>query len=225
MNPDEELVLRFAIMKDIAEEKRTVFDFGFSGRKAANMTERFLSLVVRPFLEDMSSRVGDTARIASPEVRALQAVPYDRLPDDNEVKIFLSHKSTDKPIVQKFYATLKELGFQPWLDEPEMPAGSNLERSIRQGFKDSCAAVFFITENFVDERYLATEVDYAILEKRKKGSKFTIITLVFSEEYSIPDLLESYVYKVVENELVGLHELIRALPIELGPVRWKESVV
>lgn len=222
---NEELALRFLIMKDIAESRKSVWDLGFRGKKASDMTERFLSVIARPLAEDLSNRIGEVARIASPEIRALQAVPYDRLPSDTEAKIFLSHKSTDKPIVQRFYASLRELGYQPWLDEPEMPAGSNLERSIRQGFRESCAAVFFVTENFVDERYLATEVDYAILEKREKGSKFAIITLAFSEKYNIPDLLKPYVYKVVKNELEGFYELIRALPVELGPIRWKESVI
>ena len=60
-----------------------------------------------------------------------------------------------------------------------MDAGSELERAILQGFKDSCAAVFFVTPSFQDEAYLATEVNYAIQEKREKGDRFSIVTLVF----------------------------------------------
>lgn len=106
-----------------------------------------------------------------------------------------------------------------------MPAGANLEREILQGFERSCAAVFFVTENFKDEKYLATEVDYAIAEKRKKGKKFAIITLRYSSAAPVPGLLSPYIYKNIENDLEGFNELLRALPIELGPVRWRRSVV
>lgn len=226
-NPDDETALRFLIMKDIVAGNQTLLRFGSNIwiYKLPAIKESFLSLIARPFFEELSDRLGEAAGIASSEIRALQAIPFDRIPGANETKIFLSHKSTDKPLVERFYRALTELGFQPWLDNPAMPAGSNLERSIRKGFEESCAAVFFITENFVDGNYLATEVDYAIIQKRKKGDKFAIITLVFSENYIIPGLLEPFVYKVVQSELDGLYELIRALPVELGPIRWKETVV
>jgi hypothetical protein len=106
-----------------------------------------------------------------------------------------------------------------------MPAGTNLERGIFKGFDESCAAVFFITEDFKDEKYLATEVDYAMMQKRRKGSKFAIIILRYSNAAEVPALLAPYIYKTVPNDLDGFYELLRALPIELGPVRWKAEVV
>lgn len=224
---DDELAIQFYLMREIAENERRMWDFGLKigVHKLQPAKKHFRSIVARPFFEEISDRLGKAAGIASPEARALQAVPFDRLPSDDEVKIFLSHKTADNSLIRRFHRALIELGFQPWLDEPDMPAGSELERSILQGFEDSCAAVFFITENFVDEKYLATEVNYAIRQKRKKGEKFAIVTLVFSKDYEIPGLLETYVYKLVSNELDGLYELVRALPIEFGPVRWKEAVV
>ena len=53
--------------------------------------------------------------MAMPEARAMQAVPLNRIPSPREVKIFLSHKSVDKPLVYRYYHTLKEVGFDPWL--------------------------------------------------------------------------------------------------------------
>lgn len=140
------------------------------------------------------------------------------------MKIFLSHKGVDKPKVREFKQTLELLGFDPWLDEDAMHAGVELERSISQGFKDSCAAVFFVTPNYLDEQYLATEVNYAISEKRKKGAKFSIITLVYEadgKKGKVPDLLEPYVWKEPRNDLEALRELIRALPVRVNEVYWK----
>lgn len=104
-------------------------------------------------------------------------------------------------------------------------AGANLEREVFRGFEESCAAVFFITEDFKDERYLAAEVDYAMMQKRKKNRKFAIITLRYTDAAPVPGLLTPYIYKSVSNDLEGFNELVRALPIELGPVRWKAEAV
>lgn len=140
------------------------------------------------------------------------------------MKIFLSHKGSDKPLVRQFKDTLDLLGFSPWLDEDSMPAGTPLDRGILEGFHNSCAAVFFITPHFKDENYLATEVDYAISEKQKKGEKFAIITLVFGDGIArgeVPDLLRRYVWKEPKSELEALREIIRALPVHVGDVRWR----
>ncbi len=140
------------------------------------------------------------------------------------MKVFLSHKGVDKPKVREFKKTLEILGFEPWLDEDAMHAGVELERAIAQGFKDSCAAVFFVTPNYIDEQYLATEVNYAIAEKRKKGNKFSIITLVYEingQKGEVPDLLAPYLWKAPKNDLEAFRELVRALPIKAGDIYWK----
>jgi hypothetical protein len=101
----------------------------------------------------------------------------------------------------------------------------SLEREIFRGFEESCAAVFFITDNFKDEKYLTAEVDYAVMQQLKKDKKFVIITLRYSNAAPVPDLLTPYIYKEVENDLQGYYELLRALPLEFGPVRWKAQVI
>ncbi len=226
-NIDEDMALRLAILRSLAKNPRHIYSFSFAMGKSKGREgiDPFRSAVIRPLVNELSERVSKAADIATPEVRALQAVPLSRIPSAKETRIFLSHKSVDKPIVMRYYNALKELGFEPWLDQPDMPAGTNLERGIFDGFEKSCAAVFFITENFKDENYLATEVDYAIAQKRKKGKKFSIITLRYPTSSAIPGLLNTYIYKDVQNDLDGLTEVLRSLPIELGPVRWKQEVI
>ncbi len=105
-----------------------------------------------------------------------------------------------------------------------MPAGTSLDRGILQGFKDSCAVIFFMTPNFKDEGYLETEIDYAMREKREKGDRFQIITLVIGsreQKIDVPELLKTYVYKLPNSDLEGLREIIRALPIRVGEVTWR----
>lgn len=140
------------------------------------------------------------------------------------MKIFLSHKGIDKEIVMDFKKSLESLGFDPWIDEDAMHAGVELERGILQGFNDSCAAVFFVTPNFKDELFLGSEVNYAIAEKRKKADKFSMITLVFSQNGisgDVPALLQPYVWKEPKTDLEALREILKALPVKAGMVQWR----
>lgn len=226
-DPDEEFILRYRLTERAAEDEHLVISFGAARgqHKHNDWINYFRTIIIRPFVDELSHKLGEVANLASPEARAVQAVPLHRIPSPNEVKMFLSHKSVDKPMVYRYYNALKVVGFDPWLDESNMAAGANLERELLRGFEESCAAVFFITENFSDEKYLAAEVDYAVMQKRKKEKKFAIITLRYANAAPVPGLLTPYIYKDVSNDLEGFRELVRALPVELGSVRWKADVV
>ncbi len=144
-------------------------------------------------------------------------------------KVFLSHKGLDKDnLVNDFKDTLRILGYDPWIDEDAMPAGTSLERGLLQGMEDSCGVVFFLTPSFNDDGYLATEVDYAVQQKRKKGNKFAIVSLQFvdkdGETGEIPDLLKQYVWKKPKTELQALREIVRALPIECASPDWRDGI-
>lgn len=140
-------------------------------------------------------------------------------------KIFLSHKGANKPLVRDTARLLADVGFQPWLDEDAMQAGANLERALLEGMKQSCAAVFFVTPEYVDENYLATEVEYAIQQKRAKKDRFAIITIVLTDTNGkkgrVPELLRHYVWKEPANDIQMLDEIIKAVPIKPSGITWK----
>ncbi|CBE67795.1 MAG: TIR domain-containing protein [Candidatus Methylomirabilis oxygeniifera] len=143
-------------------------------------------------------------------------------------KVFLSHKGIDKDLVIDFKKSLKLVGYDPWLDEDAMPAGTSLERGLLQSMRDSCGVVFFVTPSFKDEGFLETEVNYAIQEKRKKGDKFAIVTLQFcgadGNVGEIPELLKTYVWKKPKTPLEAFGEIVRALPVVPGIVDWREGI-
>ncbi len=145
----------------------------------------------------------------------------EQLMENKPKRIFLSHKSEDKPLVRGYRNMLRTLGFDPWMDEHDLRAGDKLHRGIAQGFQDSCAAIFFLTENYVDERYLATEIDYAMQQHYEKNDRFRIITLVFAKTATVPQLLQQFVYKFPKTDFEALSEIIKALPIGLGDPFWK----
>ncbi|GAB6140532.1 hypothetical protein JCM14076_12610 [Methylosoma difficile] len=150
-----------------------------------------------------------------------------KLNKPKNVKIFLSHKGIDKPVVRDFFNILRDFGFNPWLDEDAMPAGVPLERALLKGMQESCAAVFFITTSYKDEDFLATEINYAIEQKREKNDKFSIIPLVFKDSSGnkgvVPELLKQYVWKEPGSYIEGLREILGSLPIEVKHIGWKQN--
>jgi hypothetical protein len=134
--------------------------------------------------------------------------------------IFLSHKTADKGLVLRFYRALQSLGFAPWLDAEQMPAGTVLTRGIAEGMGSSCACVFFVTPNFVDERYIRHEIDLASRAAIERPDDFRIITLGVGDGVTIPASLKAWIYKECDAELDALTAIIRALPIRLGIPHW-----
>lgn len=152
---------------------------------------------------------------------------YDQIKNNKSKKIFLSHKGANKDLVREFYYLLKELGFDPWFDEVDMPAGTDPYRGILQGFKESCSVIFFITPEFVDDAFLHNEISYALREHTARRSDFKIITLLFKGEGSVkdlivPELLEQYIWKTPKTQLEAVTEIIKALPLRLGEPLWKK---
>ncbi|OOF66257.1 toll/interleukin-1 receptor domain-containing protein [Rodentibacter sp. Ppn85] len=136
------------------------------------------------------------------------------------MKIFLSHKTADKPKVREFKRILDQIGFDSWLDEEELTAGAHLEKSLFNGMKNSCAAVFFLTENYRDTNYLESEITYAIKRKRE-DPKFALIALKLSPNATVPDLLTPYVYKEPTSDLEALSQIIKAIPAKIGKIIYQ----
>ena len=143
-------------------------------------------------------------------------------------RVFLSHKGVDKAVATDFKSTLELLGYEPWLDEDAMPAGTVLERGLLHGMQDSCGVVFFITPSFSDESFLRAEIDYAIQNKREKGDRFSIVTLLLpgddGSRGTVPDLLKPYLWKEPASLLEALQEIIRGLPVVVGRAEWRDQV-
>lgn len=159
------------------------------------------------------------------EKEAIQIVEKKLKSENSPRKIFLSHKGVDKDLVRRFHYVLEELGFQPWLDERELTAGKRIHRDIQRGFKESCACVFFVTESFRDERYIGAEIDFANTEYTERGeSEFVVITLAFGNA-TVPESLRRWVYKACGSELHALLEILRALPVCVGSVHSRKTLV
>jgi hypothetical protein len=94
----------------------------------------------------------------------------------------------------------------------------------------SCAAVFFVTPSFHDDRYLETEINYAFVQKREsergKRRPFAIVPVALlwgDRTPEIPEILRPHIVKEASGELEALGEILAALPTRVGTVIWRES--
>lgn len=225
---------------DNNNEKEMIDTLGLSLSEAKQLSLPSLEESLKKelsFMEPLGFSVPSTSHLLQSEIRKrciLSAADLllsfehkhykEMLEMEKPKEIFLSHKSVDKKLVRETAKTLSAIGFHPWLDEDKMKAGANLERSIQQGFTNSCAAVFFVTPNFVDDGFLATEIDYALAEKREKGDRFSIITLLLpgadGEFGTVPSMIRRYVWKEIEPIEVT-RTIIEALPIRMDRIIWR----
>ena len=135
------------------------------------------------------------------------------------MKVFLSHKGSNKAKVRDFNQSLRLIGYDTWLDEDDMVAGVNIHRGMADGLDKSCAAVFFLTTEFKDESYLQNEIDLAIQRHNDTGGDFKIISLVLDDDVEVPRLLKRFLWKSPSTDLEAIRDIIKALPLSLGEVQ------
>jgi hypothetical protein len=193
---------RFDHQSAIESLKRASCDIARADAEWKNMGEQHRSLIV----EELEEIKQDLKYMTKPR------------------RIFLSHAGANKGMVRRHRQLLETLRYEPWMDERDMKAGATLLRAILDGLQNSCAAVFFITDEFKDERWIAQEIDYAI-DRKINDDSFSIITLVFrsdgKEPPRVPDLLRRYVWKDVYDEIEGMKEIIEALPLAPTIPIWR----
>lgn len=138
-------------------------------------------------------------------------------------RIFLSHKGINKDIVRQYWDTLFAVGLRPWMDESDISAGHVLVRALSEGMANSCAAVFFVTPEYVDKGYLRSEIDDAIAQQVARGDGFSIITLAIADEKGnrgkVPEPLAKYRWDEPNTHLEGIRCILKALPAHLLKVR------
>ncbi|MBN9519384.1 toll/interleukin-1 receptor domain-containing protein [bacterium] len=130
-------------------------------------------------------------------------------------KLFLSHKSVNKNHVSWLKEQLTRFGHEPWYDADAMSAGDRLERSLLEGMQTSEGAVFFITDAYKDDKWIASEIDYAIAQTRSRP-KFMILPIIYKERQKDPDpvvpaLLVSFLAKTVTTKEAALIEILKRL--------------
>jgi hypothetical protein len=94
------------------------------------------------------------------------------------MKVFLSHTSVDKPIVEKIGRVIEAAGHEVWIDKWCMTAGDSLIEKIGEAIDSSERLIVFLSPESVESNWVKQEISTGkiieIATKRGIGEKFVI---------------------------------------------------
>jgi len=125
--------------------------------------------------------------------------------------VFLCHSSTDKTEVRQLYRTLRQDGFDPWLDEENLLPGQDWKSAIEQAVRKSHIVIVCLSKTAVTkEGFIQKEIRYALdaADEKPEGTIF-LIPLRF-EACAVPDRLSRW-HWVDLFDSKGYEKLFRAL--------------
>lgn len=123
-------------------------------------------------------------------------------------KIFLSHATEDKPLVEHIYNKLKTKypELEPWLDKYEIVGGDSLIDKISEGIEASEKFLIFLSDVSITKPWVNKELKKAIIQEVNNGNKNFIIPILVNNIIKIPFFLEDKFYievgKYTEEQLI-----------------------
>lgn len=127
-------------------------------------------------------------------------------------RIFIIHSHKDKDTARDITAMLRDMGYNPWLDEEEIVPGQNWNKAIRQAIENSSVALFLASPNTNEkESSVFSEVKAAREVLRAHDEAHSpIIPVLLSEEAELPkELAEIHAVKFYESD--GKNQLDKGL--------------
>lgn len=94
-------------------------------------------------------------------------------------KLFLSHASEDKPLVEEVSRHIKSSGVAFWLDKEEIVASDSLTGGITDGIKDVTHFILFLTNHALQSSWVTTETELAVQHNLP-------IIIIRTEDINIP---------------------------------------
>ncbi len=118
------------------------------------------------------------------------------------MKVFLSHTTVDKEIVEAIGRFLTKRGLDVWIDSWVMTAGDSLVAKISEGIQESDRLVVCLTPNSVESNWVKKEVSTGIVmelaEEKGFGEKFVVPALLIP--CKVPTMLRDKLYANFTNK-------------------------
>ena len=128
---------------------------------------------------------------------------------DRQRKTFLSYSRVNKDFAIKLAKELKSEGFDIWLDQLDIPAGSRWDREVEKALRESEIFMIILTKSSVDSENVLDEIGYAI----DNSKRFLPVLL---ESCEVPLRLRRFQYvdftnKSFDDGVESAKDLLRSL--------------
>ena len=114
-------------------------------------------------------------------------------------KLFLSHRSVDKPTVEKTASTLKQEGVGIWLDKDNTLPSDSLKKKISEGLEEMTHFVLFWSTSCNDSAWVDRELNAAISQLINQKKPIFIVRL---DEAPVPSIIAD-LYRIEAQSLSG----------------------
>lgn len=132
------------------------------------------------------------------------------------MKVFCSHRSTDKPAVEDFARRLRDRGIDAWLDKWEIQSGHDLVEQINRGLEQCDVGLVFFSSQSSSGKWVSAEVGALISAMVEDGKP--IIPVMIDSHAEVPPLLRPRARRGIEEfEQIVDAILNRTRKPELGP--------
>lgn len=106
---------------------------------------------------------------------------------------FISYASEDAVAARDIYNQLEKSDMQPWLDERDIPLGTEWDERIRRAIRDAHIVLVLISRNSIEKiGYFQKEVAFALERAREQPELDPFILPVKLEDVPVPPLLAKW---------------------------------
>ena len=146
----------------------------------------------------------------------------------SEIQIFLAHANEDKPQVRDLYRRLKQVGYQPWLDEEDLLPGQNWRDEIPKAIQSSDIFIACLSSQSVSKRgYVQREFRQALNKMAEMPVGEIYLIPLKLDECEIPDLRQSE-YGVNLRDIQwldywqpgGWEKLLKSIELQSAKLNW-----
>ncbi|MEZ6031992.1 MAG: toll/interleukin-1 receptor domain-containing protein [Planctomycetaceae bacterium] len=139
--------------------------------------------------------------------------PLDSNMYEKKRKVFVSHSSVDKQLVERIVKELESRDLQVWFDKYEMGVGDSIVQGIDQGLSDADYFLLILSPNSVKSNWVQRELNAALMEETSKRGIVVLPAII--KDCEIPTLLKDRIYADFRSDFdIGLNGLLRVLKQE-----------
>ncbi|MEW8232772.1 MAG: toll/interleukin-1 receptor domain-containing protein [Candidatus Thiodiazotropha endolucinida] len=130
--------------------------------------------------------------------------------DPDEIVVFLSHSSKDKPFIRQLATDLKKNGVGVWLDEQNIAVGDSIVERVGQGLAESDYFILAMSNNSMNSPWVTKELNQALVSEIEQRD-VKILPLKLSD-CEIPALIKDKKYADFSSQYQsGLNSLLAAI--------------
>ena len=137
--------LRQANTNDMIKRREIIGrQIGLGSKEVISLEEKYYLLLERHFIDGILN--GNIIELWFGKDEALKGT-----------RVFLSHSSRDKGMVNQIATDLAKRDIAPWLDEWKIRAGDSIPQKISVGIKDSDCVVVFLSKSAIVSKWVERE--------------------------------------------------------------------